>query len=397
MALPNKTLFGEESEESVKEIKYYEEEDSIENKSRVTVINKFLDSLPSKNGIFVNGLIEEHILLEALRNTKGTDNLEEPNKLDLQRRVYNYLCKKKGLQKSNGSFIKVGDSISATGLKAIELYKKANMPTGVMGKDPYLQIFKEMEKELKLDTKPQEIEQFPKNTSLREKSIEYFLPKVDVALSHFKANKIAYNVIGPSLLAAALIVPYSMSSISSNETAPLQQKTTISKTVEEVAKEIPSKTLSKSQIHQDSLPSMYRINSKINFNQQITHPSPEITPDVLSQYKEFLSDLEMGNIITSHKENYTPNTKTIEGKLHYGLDFVDKEGEISSQYYRFDGNNIIFRYDGVDVELTFDEVTKNLLSENKLTNPSSCTLVLGAKSVDKDKLDTLISTYCSNN
>ena len=394
MALPNKILSGEEFEESVKEI---ERGDSIQNESQLTTISNFLDSLPSKNGIFVNGLIEEHILLDALRNTKETDNLEEPNKLDLQRKVYKYLCKKKGLQKSNDSFIKVGDSISATGLKTIELYKKANMPTEVMGKDPYLQICNEMEEELKLDTKPQEIEQSPKNTSLREKSIEYLLPKVDVALNHFRANKLAYRVICPSLLAAALIVPYSMSSISSNETAPLQQETTISKAVEEVVEKIPSKILLESQIHQGSLPSMYRINSKINFNQQVTRPSPEITPDVLSQYREFLSDLELGNIITSHKENYTPNTKTIEGKLHYGLDFLNKEGEISSQYYRFDGNNIIFRYDGVDVELTFDEVTKNLLSENKLTNPSSCTLVLGAKSVDKDKLDTLISTYCSNN
>lgn len=370
MALPNKISSGEEFEETIKGI---EEEDPIRKELRLRATTSFLDSLPSKDGIFVDGLIEEHILLEALKNTKKTNNLEEPNKLELQGRVRDYLHKKYKLPKSSDFFKKIGYSIEATGFKAIDLYKLANP---------------------ELYTEPQEVEELPKKTSLREKSIEYLLPTVDMALNHFKANKSAYRVITPLLTCAAIGVPSVMSSISSNETAPLQQETAISNTVEEVVEEIPSKTLLESQIHQGSLPSMYRINSRINFNQQITQPSPEITPEVLSEYKEFLSRLELGNIITSHKENYTANTKTIEGKLHYGLDFVNKEGGITSQYYRFDGDNIIFRYDGVDVELTFDEVTKNLLSENKLTNPSSCALVLGAKKSDKKGL---ISTYCTNN
>ncbi len=391
MALPNKILSGEEFEESIKGI---ERGNSIQDKSQLTTIARFLDSLPSKEGIFVNGLIEEHIILEALRDTEETNNLEEPNKLDLQHKIRDYLHEKYEIPKSNDLFKKVGYSIEATGFKAIDLYKQANMPVEVMGKDPYLKILNEVEEELKLDTKPQEVEQFPKNTSLREKSIEYLLPTVDMALNHFKANKSAYKVITPLLACAAIGVPSVMSSISPNETVSHQQEAAISNTVEEVAEEIPSKTLLESQIHQGSLPSMYRINSRINFNQQITQPSPEITSEVLSEYKEFLSKLELGNIIARHKENYTANTKTIEGKLHYGLDFVNKEGRITSQYYRFDGENIIFRYDGVDVELTFDEVTKNLLSENKLTNPSSCALVLGAKKSDKKDL---ISTYCTNN
>ena len=160
MALPNKILSGEEFEESIKGI---ERGNSIQDKSQLTTIARFLDSLPSKEGIFVNGLIEEHIILEALRDTEETNNLEEPNKLDLQHKIRDYLHEKYEIPKSNDLFKKVGYSIEATGFKAIDLYKQANMPVEVMGKDPYLKILNEVEEELKLDTKPQEVEQFPKN------------------------------------------------------------------------------------------------------------------------------------------------------------------------------------------------------------------------------------------